>query len=74
MDRKQLIKQIIFYGKILYEQGLNHSHSGNISVRNGDKILIKKQFSLKKLLFSSFRKLWRKDFWKDFTILSPTPL
>ena len=26
----------------MYEQGLNHSHSGNISIRDGNKILIKK--------------------------------
>ncbi len=37
-----MIKDIIKFGKILYEQGLNHSHSGNISIRNVDKILIKK--------------------------------
>ena len=38
----KMIKEIIKFGKILYEQGLNHSHSGNISIRNGDEILIKK--------------------------------
>lgn len=37
-----MIKEIIKFGKILYEQGLNHSHSGNISIRNGNNILIKK--------------------------------
>lgn len=37
-----MIKNMIFFGKVLYEQGLNHSHSGNISVRNGNGILIKK--------------------------------
>lgn len=35
-------KDMILFGKILYEQGLNHSHSGNISVREGNEILIKK--------------------------------
>ncbi|MEA5000620.1 MAG: class II aldolase/adducin family protein [Endomicrobiaceae bacterium] len=39
---KKLIKEIILFGKVLYEQGLNHSHSGNISVRDGNNILIKK--------------------------------
>ena len=37
-----MIKDLILFGKVLYEQGLNHSHSGNISVRNGNNILIKK--------------------------------
>ena len=37
-----MIKDIVKFGKILYEQGLNHSHSGNISVRAGNEILIKK--------------------------------
>ena len=37
-----MIKDLILFGKILYEQGLNHSHSGNISVRKGSNILIKK--------------------------------
>ena len=35
-------KEIIKFGKILYEQGLNHSHSGNISIRNKNNISIKK--------------------------------
>ncbi|MFA7074221.1 MAG: class II aldolase/adducin family protein [Endomicrobiaceae bacterium] len=39
---KDIINEIMKFGKILYEQGLNHSHSGNISVRTGDSILIKK--------------------------------
>jgi hypothetical protein len=39
---KKIIKEIILFGKVLYEQGLNHSHSGNISVRDGNNILIKK--------------------------------
>lgn len=39
---KDLVGEIIMFGKILYEQGLNHSHSGNISVRTGNGILIKK--------------------------------
>ena len=33
---------MILFGKILYEQGLNHSHSGNISIRDGNEILIKR--------------------------------
>ena len=37
-----MIKDMIKFGKILYEQGLNHSHSGNISIRDGNEILIKK--------------------------------
>ena len=37
-----MIKDLILFGKVLYEQGLNHSHSGNISVRKGNNILIKK--------------------------------
>ena len=37
-----MIKDMILFGKILYEQGLNHSHSGNISVRDGNEILIKR--------------------------------
>ena len=37
-----MIKDMILFGKILYEQGLNHSHSGNISIRDGNEILIKK--------------------------------
>lgn len=39
---KNLINQLIFCGKLLYEQGFNHSHSGNISIRDGNKILIKR--------------------------------
>lgn len=41
-----MIKDLILFGKVLYEQGLNHSHSGNISVRNGNNILIKKHGSM----------------------------
>lgn len=37
-----MIKDMIRFGKILYEQGLNHSHSGNISIRVNKEILIKK--------------------------------
>jgi len=37
------ISEIIFCGKLLYEQDLNHSHSGNISVRAGEKRFIKKR-------------------------------
>ena len=37
-----MIKDMILFGKILYEQCLNHSHSGNISIRDGNEILIKK--------------------------------
>lgn len=37
-----MIKDMILFGKILYEQGLNHSHSGNISIRDGNEIIIKK--------------------------------
>ena len=37
-----MIKDMILFGKILYEQGLNHSHSGNISIRNKNEILIKR--------------------------------
>lgn len=37
-----MIKDMILFGKILYEQGLNHSHSGNISIRSKNNILIKK--------------------------------
>ncbi|MCL2389244.1 MAG: class II aldolase/adducin family protein, partial [Elusimicrobia bacterium] len=40
---KKIIDEIIFCGKLLYEQGLNHSHSGNLSIRAGDKIFIKKR-------------------------------
>ena len=37
-----MIKDMIMFGKILYEQGLNHSHSGNISIRDKNEILIKR--------------------------------
>ncbi|MDD2523965.1 MAG: class II aldolase/adducin family protein [Endomicrobiaceae bacterium] len=37
-----MIKDMILFGKILYEQRLNHSHSGNISIRKGNNILIKR--------------------------------
>jgi len=37
-----LIKQIIFTGKVLYQEGLVNSHAGNISVRYKDSILITK--------------------------------
>jgi len=37
-----MIKDMILFGKILYEQGLNHSHSGNISIKDGNEMIIKK--------------------------------
>ena len=37
-----MIQDMILFGKILYEQGLNHSHSGNISIRDKNEILIKR--------------------------------
>jgi L-fuculose-phosphate aldolase len=37
-----MIKDIIFAGKVLYQEGLVNSHAGNISVRNKDKIYITK--------------------------------
>ncbi len=38
----KLKKEIIKFSRILYEQGLNHSHSGNLSIRADNGILIKK--------------------------------
>lgn len=35
-------KEILKFGKILYEQGLNHSHSGNLSILKNKEIFIKK--------------------------------
>lgn len=40
--RENMINSIIVFGKVLYEQRLNHSHSGNISIKSGNNILIKK--------------------------------
>jgi ribulose-5-phosphate 4-epimerase/fuculose-1-phosphate aldolase len=34
-------KEILKFGKILYEQGLNHSHSGNLSILKNKEIFIK---------------------------------
>ncbi|SNZ02226.1 L-fuculose-phosphate aldolase [Persephonella hydrogeniphila] len=39
---KEIIKQIIFTGKVLYKEGLVNSHAGNISVRDNDTIYITK--------------------------------
>ena len=35
-----MLKEFIKYGKILFYQGLNNSHSGNMSSRDGDSIYI----------------------------------
>lgn len=35
-----MYEDFIKYGKILFEQGINNSHSGNMSVRKGDSIYI----------------------------------
>ncbi len=35
-----MYEDFIKYGKILFEQGINNSHSGNISIRKGDSIYI----------------------------------
>ncbi|WP_457638795.1 class II aldolase/adducin family protein [Persephonella sp.] len=40
--KKKLIEQIIFTGRVLYEERLVNSHAGNISVRYKDSILITK--------------------------------
>ncbi|RMA97182.1 class II aldolase/adducin family protein [Hydrogenothermus marinus] len=37
-----IIEEIIFAGKVLYQENLVNSHAGNISVRKGDKIYITK--------------------------------
>ncbi|WP_457641210.1 class II aldolase/adducin family protein [Persephonella sp.] len=39
---KEIIKEIIFTGKVLYSEGLVNSHAGNISVREGDHLYITK--------------------------------
>ncbi len=41
-EKKSIIQDIIFTGKVLYNEGLVNSHAGNISVRLGDNLLIKK--------------------------------
>ena len=43
---KSIIKDIIFTGKVLYQEGLITSHSGNISVREGNTIYITKTGSM----------------------------
>lgn len=35
-----MFKEFIKYGKVLFYQGLNNSHSGNMSFRDGDSIYI----------------------------------
>jgi len=42
MNKQEVIKDIIFYGRVLYEMGLVSSHGGNISVRMDDKLIITK--------------------------------
>jgi len=39
---KSIIEEIIFTGKVLYEEKLVNSHAGNISVREGDYLYITK--------------------------------
>ncbi len=42
MINKSIIEEIIFTGKVLYEEKLVNSHAGNISVREGDYLYITK--------------------------------
>ncbi len=42
MLNKNIIEEIIFTGKVLYEEKLVNSHAGNISVREGDYLYITK--------------------------------
>lgn len=37
---KELINELQWVGEVLFEEGLNSSHSGNISIRDGSRILI----------------------------------
>ncbi|WP_457622070.1 class II aldolase/adducin family protein [Persephonella sp.] len=39
---EEIIKEIIFTGKVLYKEGLVNSHAGNISVREGEFLYITK--------------------------------
>ncbi|MDQ7056286.1 MAG: class II aldolase/adducin family protein [Persephonella sp.] len=39
---ERIIKEIIFTGKVLYNEGLVSSHAGNISARQGNSIFITK--------------------------------
>ncbi len=41
-EKELIVKDIIFTGKVLYKEGLVNSHAGNISVRIGRNLLIKK--------------------------------
>lgn len=43
---ENIIKEIIFTGKVLYEQGLVNTHAGNISVFLNGKIYITKTGSM----------------------------
>ncbi|WP_456381734.1 class II aldolase/adducin family protein [Persephonella sp.] len=44
--RRELVREIIFTGKVLYREGLVNSHAGNISVRYRDSILITRTGSM----------------------------
>ncbi len=44
--KEEILKEIIFTGKVLYCEGLVTSHSGNISVRDNDHIYITKTGSM----------------------------
>lgn len=51
MERKsergrELARQFITIGRILFEGGLNNSHSGNMSLRVGDRLLITRRGSM----------------------------
>ena len=38
--------EIIKIGKFLFQEGLNHSHSGNLSIRHNDQVYITKTGSM----------------------------
>jgi L-fuculose-phosphate aldolase len=43
---KRLIDEFDFIGRTMFEAGLNNSHSGNMSVRLGDRVLITRRGSM----------------------------